>query len=113
MAAEKTFSRFLIHFLLISAATCGSTEDFLSDYDEAEERHNQQISSDNPTYSDEYYSETSTYSGISDPYLDMAVVSDEELQEAATNQSLDGPETLEELTKVSCHEVNIPSLYFL
>ena len=96
MAAVKTICKFLLHFILISAVYCGSTEDFLSNYEEAEDEHNSQISSDNPTYS-----ETSTHSGNSEPYLDMDVMTDEELQEAVTKQNLDVPETLNEVTIVS------------
>ena len=96
MAAVKTICKFLLYSMLISAVFCDSTEDFLSNYEEAEDEHNSQIASDNPTYS-----ETSTHSGNSEPYLDVDVMTDEELQEAVTKQSLDDPENLNEVTSVS------------
>ena len=64
MVAVKRCSMFLIHFLLISTALSSSSEDFFSNYDEVEDMKDTQISSDNPSYS-----ETSTHTGISEPYL--------------------------------------------
>ena len=96
MAAVKKCSTFLIHFLLISTALSSSSEDFFSNYNQVEDIRDTQISSDNPTYS-----ETSTHTGISEPYLDMDGINDEELQIAVTKQSLEVPETLEEVTLVS------------
>merc|ERR1711962_774515 len=100
MAAVKTICKFLLYSMLISAVFCDSTEDFLSNYEEAEDEHNSQIASDNPTYS-----ETSTHSGNSEPYLDMDVMTDEELQEAVTKQSLDDPENLNEVTSTKSPDI--------
>merc|ERR1711962_296357 len=100
MAAVKTICKFLLYSMLISAVFCDSTEDFLSNYEEAEDEHNSQIASDNATYS-----ETSTHSGNSEPYLDMDVMTDEELQEAVTKQSLDDPENLNEVTSTKSPDI--------
>merc|ERR1712142_500747 len=100
MAAVKTICKFLLYSMLISAVFCDSTEDFLSNYEEAEDEHNSQIASDNPTYS-----ETSTHSGNSEPYLDVDVMTDEELQEAVTEQSLDDPENLNEVTSTKSPDI--------
>merc|ERR1711962_604859 len=100
MAAVKTICKFLLYSMLISAVFCDSTEDFLSNYEEAEDEHNSQIASDNPTYS-----ETSTHSGNSEPYLDVDVMTDEELQEAVTKQSLDDPENLNEVTSTKSPDI--------
>merc|ERR1711962_1499610 len=100
MAAVKTICKFLLYSMLISAVFCDSTEDFLSNYEEAEDEHNSQIASDNPTYS-----ETSTHSGNSEPYLDVDVMTDEELQEAVTKQGLDDPENLNEVTSTKSPDI--------